>query len=418
MRDDRRAARILEREAVHDESRRKPLRLRPDTETRQVRRELGGLLAPQAGNRLRTVRLVRGGVPPQGGAPRAAAERQGQRRPLHQQDRSAHAPIIQLSGRRHLPRCARPCHRTRVKTPRIGELKGFAALYSAAALFAATSVFVKLASRSFPGLFVSAARFALGAVLSVTFVLVRGKALGGARFRDWFFRGFFGALSMAATYAAISLTGPGRATLLTNIYPLFVVIFGALFFGERPGLRIFGSLALAIAGAVLVVRDGSGASFLGDALALVGAVLAGIAVNFVRRASREGCDPFFLYLSPSLLGLPLFLVARAPAVPASPVDIAFLVAVGVGAFFAQFLMTTGYRTVPAGQGSVAFFAETGLTVVLGALLAGERFTARFAAGLVLIVAALWFNGRKQPKAPSPQQIGDSGGNVSKLISGK
>lgn len=269
-----------------------------------------------------------------------------------------------------------------------------AALYAAAVLFAFTSVFVKLAARSFSGPFISASRFALGVALCLAVILPGRRGLGGARFTDWLFRGIFGALSMAATYAAISLTGPGRATLLTNTYPLFVVIFGALLFGERPGIRIIVSLALAIAGAVLVVRDGSGASLSGDALALVGAVLAGLAVNFVRRASSSGCDPFFLYLSPSLFGLPLFLVAPVPSTASAPFDIVFLLAVGGGAFVAQALMTTGYRTVPAGRGSVVFFAETGLTVLLGVILTGERFTLRFLVGLVMIVAGLWINGRR------------------------
>ncbi len=271
------------------------------------------------------------------------------------------------------------------------RFKGMPALYAAAVLFAFTSVFVKLASRSFAGTFVSASRFAIGVVLCLAFVIPRRRGLGGARFTDWLFRGVFGALSMAATYAAISLTGPGRATLLTNLYPLFVVLFGAVLFGERPGLRIVAPLALAIAGAVLVVRDGSGASLPGDALALAGAVLAGLAVNFVRRASRSGCDPIFLYLSPSLLGLPLFFVAPMPVEAPTVTAFLFLFAVGIGAFLAQFLMTTGYRSVPAGQGSIVFFAETGLTVLLGTLLAGERFTLRFLAGLVLIVLGLWLN---------------------------
>ena len=43
---------------------------------------------------------------------------------------------------------------------------GYAALYSAAFLFAITSLQVKLASRYFSGMFVSAARFAVGALLS------------------------------------------------------------------------------------------------------------------------------------------------------------------------------------------------------------------------------------------------------------
>ena len=51
----------------------------------------------------------------------------------------------------------------------------------------------------------------------------------------------------------------------------------------------------------------------------------------------------------------------------------------------------GYRSVPAAKGSVVFYGETALTVLLGALFAGESFTARFAAGFALILAGLWLN---------------------------
>ncbi|TFG82811.1 MAG: DMT family transporter [Spirochaetales bacterium] len=271
------------------------------------------------------------------------------------------------------------------------RFRGLAALYASAVLFAFTSLSVKLASAGFAGTFISATRFAIGTILSLALVVAGRRGLGGARKLDWFLRGFFGAVAMAAMYVAIALTGPGRATVLTNVYPVFVTLFGVAFFGEKVSGRTLSSLALATAGAIIVMRDGSGANLAGDLLALGGAVLGGVAVNYVRRASKAGCDPFVLYLSPSLLGLPLFLFAPLPVAIPGTASLVFLFAAGIGAFLAQALMATGYRTVPAGRGSIVFYAETGLTVLLGVLLTGERFTVRFAVGLVLIALGLWIN---------------------------
>lgn len=283
---------------------------------------------------------------------------------------------------------------------------GYAALYSSAFLFAFTSLLVKLASRYYTGLLVSAARFAVGAILCSSVLLIRYRSMRPARPGVVALRGAFGACSMAMTYAAISLTGPGRAALLSNVYPLFVAVFGALFFGERVKPRVFACIAICTCGAVLVMRDGSGASLAGDALALGSAVFAGVAVNFVRRATQTD-NPFMLYLSPCLFGLPLFAFVPAAgwtagAASGGLLGLALLVGVGAVAFLAQAFMAYGYRSVQAGKGSVVFYLETALTVLLGALFAGERFNLRFAAGLTLILGGLALNHLRLPRRrPEP-----------------
>jgi drug/metabolite transporter (DMT)-like permease len=271
------------------------------------------------------------------------------------------------------------------------RVRGYFALYLSATVFALCSLFVKYAAERFGGTFVSAARFAVGAILclAVLFAFRRGyrPKMPGLLF----LRGLFGAASMAASYAAITLTGPGRATVLSNTYPLFVVVFGSLFFGERFRPRTLGSIALCLAGAALVARDGSGANAAGDALALLSALLAGLAINVVKRISAHE-NPFAVYLSPCLLGLPLFFFAspgtNLAKAAGDPAGLALLLAVGVLAAVAQALMVYGYREAPAGSGSVVFYWETALTVALGALFAGEEPNARFIAGLAAILIGL------------------------------
>jgi drug/metabolite transporter (DMT)-like permease len=275
---------------------------------------------------------------------------------------------------------------------------GYVALYSAACFFACTSLLVKLASGYFSGMFISVARFAIGAFLCAAVLALRYRSLRPSRPGLVLLRGLFGVFSMVMGYLAISLTGPGRATLLSNTYPLFVAIMGALFFGERLKLRVLACVAICSCGAVLVMRDGSGASLAGDLLAIGSAVFAGVAVNLVRRAT-QGDNPFMLYFSPCLMGLPLFFFvpeARSAGLGAAlagggTVGIALLVGVGLATFCAQALMAYGYRSVQAGKGSIVFYLETVLTVLLGALFAGEVFNLRFGAGLALILGGLALN---------------------------
>jgi len=284
------------------------------------------------------------------------------------------------------------------------RLRGESALYGAATLFALVSLCVKFAASRYSGLFVSASRFAIGAFLCGLIIAIGKRRVRRQDLGLVLFRGLFGALSMIATYVAIGLTGPGRATLLSNTYPLFVGVFGSLFFREKLSRRTVGSVAVCTLGAALVMRDGSGAALSGDLFALAGSLLAGMAVNFVRRASSAGVDPFVLYLSPCLFGLPLFLFAPPPSGSGGTVGILLLVAVGGGALLAQALMASGYRTVPASKGSVVFYWETALTVLLGLLFAGERMNLRFVFGLCLILVGLWIN---RSPAEKPMQEADS-----------
>ncbi len=268
---------------------------------------------------------------------------------------------------------------------------GILALFLSATVFAFVSLSVKLASASFAGYFISGARFVIGIVLCLAVLAWRHRGMRVKNLRFVVFRGLAGGASMIASYAAISLTGPGRATLLGNTYPLFVALFGTLFFQERPKARTFVSIAVCTAGAALVMKDGSDASLPGDLLALASAVLAGIAVNFVRKASSAGESPFVLYLSPCLFGLPILAFAPAPAAPVGIAALAFLLFVGVGSFTAQALMSVGYRSVPAGRGSVVFYWETALTVLLGFIFGGEHPNPRFLLGLLIILGGLWLS---------------------------
>lgn len=270
-------------------------------------------------------------------------------------------------------------------------LEGQKSLYASGTIFAFVSLSVKFASRYYTGIFISASRFAIGVVLCAAAIAWRKPRFDRSMLAVVLFRGLFGSISMVATYMAISLTGPGRATLLSNTYPVFVVIFGALFFGEKMSVRVVASLVLCTIGAIFVVRDNSGAALAGDLLALGGAVFAGIAINFVRKASVTGVDPFILYLSPCVFGLALFAVAPLPPASGNPVGGLLLVLGGAGAFLSQALMAQGYRTVPANKGSIVFYWETALTVALGALFAGESLNLRFIIGLAFIVAGLWAN---------------------------
>lgn len=283
-----------------------------------------------------------------------------------------------------------------------------AALLAAALLFATTTTLVRLASNSLSGYFISMMRFAVGAVLSVAWLWLSRRSIHVVNKRDWLLRGLYGAISMTLSYIAISKTSGGRATMLSNTYPIFVALFGRLFFGQKLMPTAIPALVLCTAGSVIILNDGSGYALAGDAMALLSAVFAGLAVNHLKRA-RVTDDPVALYLSPCVFGLPVVasLAVATGGMPSTPHPAAIAMAVGLGiiVFAAQILMTWGYKYVNAASGSRIFYLEIVFAVLLGALI-GERLKPAFFVGAAVIFAGLsldWIALIRQKSAGVRQQ---------------
>jgi len=262
-------------------------------------------------------------------------------------------------------------------------------LYISSVLFALNSVIVKIAANTYSGLFISSARFLFGIVFISAALLLLGKGFRVNNKKAWILRGISGAASMVAYYLAIHLTSSGRATLLVNIYPLFVAILGFLVFKEKISKNTIVSLVFCTVGVLFVLNDGSNYGILGDLVALGSGIAAGFAVHFVKK-SRETDNSLVIYLSPCLFGLGLLPFTSGEFTRVNPDGFALLFSVGLLSFLGQFLMAYGYREISASKGSIVFFLETALAIVFSTFI-DERLSARFFAGLGLIVIGLAMN---------------------------
>jgi drug/metabolite transporter (DMT)-like permease len=238
---------------------------------------------------------------------------------------------------------------------------------------------------------ISFVRFVVGAVLACAVILILRKSFRVTDWKSWALRGIFGAASMALFYAGIHVTSSGRATLFADTYPVFVAVFGFMFFGEKIGPGRIAGVILCIAGSVIVFYDGSSYPVIGNFLCIASAVTGGIAVHFLKRA-RESHNSFLVYLAPCLFGA----VASMWTVPelaraVSLRDMFFLLLVGVLAFAGQILMSFGYRYVSATEGSIIGMSEILFSVMISAALLGEEMTPRFFAGGACVLAGLGVN---------------------------
>lgn len=128
-------------------------------------------------------------------------------------------------------------------------------------------------------------------------------------FKPWwlcFLAAIFFAGDLAFWHRSIDAVGPGVATLITNAQVFFLVLISALFLNEKPSLRIFIALPLAIFGLFLLVgiqwRYLSPAYHLGIYQGLIAAVSYSLFILCLQR-SRALSKPFAATLNLALQSL-------------------------------------------------------------------------------------------------------------------
>lgn len=113
-------------------------------------------------------------------------------------------------------------------------------------------------------------------------VAVRGRGVRHAELspREWGLAGAAGVLLAVHFWswiASISFTTVASSVVLVSTQPVFVAILSLSLLGERPSPREWSAVFLAVAGAIVVGWgdfEPGGRALFGDALALLGAVLA------------------------------------------------------------------------------------------------------------------------------------------------
>jgi drug/metabolite transporter (DMT)-like permease len=265
-------------------------------------------------------------------------------------------------------------------------------LYAASVLFALNAVIVKIAAKTFSGLFISSIRFLFGILFISASLLLLKKSFRIHNKKSWILRGVSGAIAMISYYLAIQLTSSGRATLLVNTYPLFVAILGFLLFKEKISGHSIVSLVFCMAGVLCVLNDGSHYNIYGDLIALGSGIASGFAVHFIK-ISRETDSSLVIYLSPCLFGLAMLPLKHGELGKINAHGFILLFSIGLLTFLAQVLMAYGYKEISASKGSIVFYLETALAILFS-LLIGERLSSRFLAGLGLILIGLFINNYK------------------------
>jgi drug/metabolite transporter (DMT)-like permease len=153
------------------------------------------------------------------------------------------------------------------------------------------SIFVKLCDA--PALVISAYRVVVASLVILPVVAYRKlwKEWDRKDLKWFLLSGTFLSLHFASWIASLKYTSVASSVILVNSHPLFVGVGAWLFLGEKPGLRLLAGLCLSFAGSALIGfgdMNLSGNAFLGDGLAILGALTASGYLLVGRLMRKEG----------------------------------------------------------------------------------------------------------------------------------
>ncbi len=268
-----------------------------------------------------------------------------------------------------------------------GQVKGPAALFSAAGFFALFDTTLKYLSLRLPSGEIVLVRFLLGLIISAPSLIRHTKHLDVRSMILLITRGLFGGLAIFSLLQAFRLGTLSGSMVLFFTNPIWTLLLSALLLREPLTRERVAGVMVAFLGAVLVISPWHSGIATGDLLGLAAGVSSGAAMVVIRHL-RARFGPFVIYGFHSLVGVSVSipLVAHESLVLETRLLVILLV-VSVLGLMGQLAMTYGLRYVRAAEAAVILMMELILTILLGAILFHEPMTSSFLVGAAMILGS-------------------------------
>ena len=269
---------------------------------------------------------------------------------------------------------------------------GFGLILVSAAAFGAMPIFARLAYAAGVDTFtLLALRFAMATAMLTAVLAVRRRPLPrGRALAGLVAMGAVGYVGQAMCYfTALTLASAGMVALLLYLYPAMVAAASAAVLMERLPATTVAALALALAGAALTVGFGARGTLAGAALAVGAAAIYTvyiIAGTGLMRVVSPIPATLVIMASAGVVYAGI-VVVRGPRWPATATGFAAIAAVALVTVVATVTFFAALERIGPTKASLLSTFEPVVSVVLAALVLGERLAPPALAGGVLILAA-------------------------------
>ena len=249
-------------------------------------------------------------------------------------------------------------------------------------------------------------RFVIGFGLIAIAVMLGRVTLVFNNKKLLFLRGLAGGIAILIGLVSITKLGLGKGMVLMCSYPIFASVISAVFLKERLRLFDIGAILTAIAGIYFIAyeqQQGFSLLVFGkyELLAVLGAVIAGIAVSLIRKL-HDTDGSLAIYFSQCVVGMWLVLGPSLRSEGSVGLNGVFiLLGIGATVTVGQLLMTEGFKYVPVKTGSLLLMIEPVLCYIAGVAIFSESLTVYRALGSLLVISAcvVVMAGRKKKALP-------------------
>ena len=205
------------------------------------------------------------------------------------------------------------------------------------------------------------------------------------------------ALDMSIWNWSLTFTSVANATLMANIAPVFVVIFGVLFLGYKIEIFFVVTLLLALIGVFLVILPGEQIMVFGDSLGILAAVFyAGylLSIKDLTTILQPARTLFLVTIITTLCLLPISLI-EADSLILSKSEFFILISYAIfSQTLAQGLITSGISKVSAHLSSLVLLMQPVAAAFYGWFFLQELLSPLQMAGGLIVLAAIYLASRE------------------------
>ena len=205
------------------------------------------------------------------------------------------------------------------------------------------------------------------------------------------------ALDMSIWNWSLTFTSVANATLMANIAPVFVVIFGVLFLGYKIEIFFVVTLLLALIGVFLVILPGEQIMIFGDSLGILAAVFyAGyiLSIKDLTNILQPARTLFLVTIITTLCLLPISLI-EADSLILSKSEFFILIFYAIfSQTLAQGLITSGISKVSAHLSSLVLLMQPVAAAFYGWFFLQELLSPLQMAGGLIVLAAIYLASRE------------------------
>ncbi len=267
--------------------------------------------------------------------------------------------------------------------------------FLSAATFAVMGYFAKHLSREIPSSEIVFYRGALGALFLLPWCWGDFGKFRNPSSKFLLLRGLAGAASALCYFGTIARTTVANARAIADIAPIFVVLLGWRFLGERPTRAQLGYICIGLTGTSLLGLPGSG-SCPPEAwvMGLFGAVFAALAYFSLRQASQLFPMSLTVFIFMASLAIGALPFAHMGWLWPTPQQWVSIVVISVTGMVAQLWMTAAYARLPAFLGTALGLSSLPMIATMEWVLDNEQPVALELAAYGLILLSVLLHAKK------------------------